>query len=102
MCIRDRTEIQGSFLGGCTALTSLDLTPLSQVKIIENSFLRECRGLTAIDLSPLSQVTDIEESFLEGCTGLVTVDLTPMALLQVVPADLMSEPTVVLPQHHRR
>ena len=73
------TEVQGSFLEGCTGLTTLDLSPLSQLTEVQEAFLRGCTGLTTLDLSPLSQVTEVQWSFLWGCTGLTTVDLSPLS-----------------------
>ena len=67
------TSIGYNFLYGCSGLTSVDLSSLSQVTTIEDYFLYECRGLTSVDLSALSHVTMVGIFFLRGCTGLRTV-----------------------------
>ena len=67
------TRTPAKFLEGCTGLTALDLSPLSQVTEVQWCFLRGCTGLTTLDLSPLSQVTEVQWGFLEGCTGLTAL-----------------------------
>ena len=71
------TRIPTSFLKNCTGLTSLDLSPLSQVTKVQWGFLHGCTGLTALDLSPLSQVTKVQGVFLQGCTGINDVNNPP-------------------------
>ena len=72
------TKIYKAFLSGCTKLTTLDLSPLSQVREVHGAFLQGCTGLTTLDLSPLSQVREVD-TFLEGCTELTTLDLSPLS-----------------------
>ena len=78
------TEVQWGFLKGCTGLTSLDLSPLSQVSAVQMSFLAGCTGLITLNLSPLSQVEVIQGYFLEGCTGLAALDLSPLSQVTTV------------------
>jgi hypothetical protein len=73
------TEVKELFLYGCSGLTTLDLSPLSRVSVVLGSFLYGCSGLTSLDLSPLSQVTEVKEFFLYGCSGLTTLDLSPLS-----------------------
>eukprot|EP00658_Telonema_sp_P-2_P014792 TRINITY_DN15646_c0_g1_i1.p1 TRINITY_DN15646_c0_g1~~TRINITY_DN15646_c0_g1_i1.p1 ORF type:complete len:405 (-),score=21.95 TRINITY_DN15646_c0_g1_i1:308-1522(-) len=72
-------DVHYSFLIECSSLTTLDLGPLSQVKVINDMFLCRCSGLTVLDLAPLSQVTTIGGSFLSGCTALTALDLSSLS-----------------------
>eukprot|EP00658_Telonema_sp_P-2_P017782 TRINITY_DN16938_c0_g2_i1.p1 TRINITY_DN16938_c0_g2~~TRINITY_DN16938_c0_g2_i1.p1 ORF type:complete len:250 (-),score=6.35 TRINITY_DN16938_c0_g2_i1:208-957(-) len=74
------TEVRDCFLGGCSGLTSLELTPLIQVN---RGFLWGCTGLTSIDLGPLSQLTQVHD-FMKGCTGLTTLDLSPLSQVTII------------------
>ena len=74
-----RVNAVTSFLTGCHGLTSLNLSPLSQVTEVPGFFLSGCCGLTSLDLSPLSQVTELSVSFLSGCSGLTKLDLSPLS-----------------------
>ena len=78
------TTIGYGFLRGCTGLTILDLSSLSNVTTIENSFLVRCSGLTNLDLSPLSKVITIGHDFLNGCTRLTTIDLSPLSKVTTI------------------
>ena len=71
------TQIQYSFLGGCSSLCNLDLTPLSRVTGVGHSFLKGCSSLCELDLSPLRSVTAIDSyGFLWECTSLGSIYLT--------------------------
>jgi len=59
-----------SFLDGCTGLTTVDLSPLSNVTSIGASFLDGCTGLTSVDLSPLSNVTAVNYGLMTNCSDL--------------------------------
>ena len=72
------TMIPMSFLHGCSALTNLDLTPLSSVIEVGPFFLYGCMNLTTLDLTPLSNVKVIHPSFLGDCRGLRNVDRKPL------------------------
>jgi len=85
----NETTIRADFLAGCTGLTSLDLSPLSNVRSIANSFLVGCTGLTTLDLSPLSQVTNIAHAFLVDCTGLTKLDLSPLSQVTKIGHDFL-------------
>ena len=76
---------------GCTGLTTLDLSPLSRVTVVQNSFLQGCSGLTALDLSPLSRVTEVQSSFLLGCAGLTALDLRPLSRVTEVQSSFLEE-----------
>ena len=56
---------------GCTGLTSLDLSSLISLKAISHSFL------TTLDLTPFSNLTGLPEGFLKGCGGLKTITVSP-------------------------
>ncbi|MBQ0098892.1 MAG: leucine-rich repeat domain-containing protein [Oscillospiraceae bacterium] len=71
------TIIGGCFLSGCDKLTTLDLTPLSNITSVRYSFLEDC-GLTSLDLTPLSNITSVGNNFLSGCK-LTSLDLTPLS-----------------------
>eukprot|EP00658_Telonema_sp_P-2_P060440 TRINITY_DN49353_c0_g1_i1.p1 TRINITY_DN49353_c0_g1~~TRINITY_DN49353_c0_g1_i1.p1 ORF type:complete len:129 (-),score=4.15 TRINITY_DN49353_c0_g1_i1:204-590(-) len=66
--------MEGAFLPGCTGLTSIDLSPLSNLERLPEGFLNDCSGLKRIDLSPLSaKLRHIPYAFLSGCTGLESI-----------------------------
>ena len=65
-----------AFLKLCAGLTTVDLSPLSQVTVIKGCFMMGCTALSAIDLSPLSGVTIVEFCFLTDCVKLTAVDLS--------------------------
>jgi len=65
--------MRDSFLWGCSGLTSVDLSSLSQVTTIGHHFLYGCSGLTSADLSSLSHVANIGIHFMGGCIGLRSV-----------------------------
>ena len=72
-------KIGNGFLSRCSNLTSIDLSPLSNVTSTGNRFLSNCSNLTSIDLSPLSNVTSIRNGFLNGCSKLESIDLSPLS-----------------------
>ena len=76
--------VGGSFLIGCTLLKAIDLTPLSNVTVIQNAFMKGCSSLTALDLTPLFNVAEIKGSFLEGCRSLVSLDMSPLIRLRLI------------------
>ena len=64
--------------GYCSALTSLDLTPLDTSAVWDMHYLfYECTGLTSLDLSSFkaSSLTSMREIF-KGCSGLTSVNLS--------------------------
>ena len=65
---------EGDFLSGCTALETLDLSPLQSVCEIPQGFLKGCTSLKEIDFSPMSNVTSIGEDFLMSCTSLKSIN----------------------------
>jgi uncharacterized repeat protein (TIGR02543 family) len=67
------------FLYGFTALTDIDLSPLSGLTSVGNNFLDTCTGLTAVDLSPLSGLTSVANNFLSNCVQLQTLNLAPLS-----------------------
>ena len=60
-------------------MITLDLSPLANtLKSVGWNFLSDCTALTSIDLSPLNNVKKLGLSFLTGCPNLdavVTFDL---------------------------
>jgi hypothetical protein len=66
-------------LMGCSGLTRIDLSPLSQVTKVGFYFLSGCSGLTSIDLGPLKNVTEVGHAFLQGCSRLTGIDLSPLS-----------------------
>ncbi|MDR2369587.1 MAG: leucine-rich repeat domain-containing protein [Mycoplasmataceae bacterium] len=67
------TKIGSSFLSNCTALTSIDLSPLTALTTIGDSFLSNCYALTSIDLSGLTALTTIGNYFLSYCYSLTSI-----------------------------
>ena len=67
------------FLSNCKNLTSIDLSPLSNITQIGDWFLSGCRNLTTIDLSPLLNVTQIGKYFLYRCSNLTTINLSHLS-----------------------
>ena len=70
------TKIEDAFLCGCEALTTLDLTPLNNVTKIENDFLGNCKSLTSLALSPLIKVKNVGSYFSANCTSLTSIYLS--------------------------
>ena len=64
------TTIGNSFMFNCYSLKSIDLTPLSNLSTIGNSFMHNCNNLKNIDLSRLSKLTTIGNSFMRNCNNL--------------------------------
>ena len=73
------TSIGPNFLADCIKLTSINLLPLSNVTSIEENFLYNCNQLTAIDLSPLCKLTSIKENFLCFCHSLAEIDISALS-----------------------
>ena len=72
------------FLSGCSGLTALGLTPITDLTSIGYGFLFGCSGLTALDLTPFARFTTMSSSFLSGCKRLTALDLTPLERLTSV------------------
>ena len=72
-------SIGNGFLSWCTNLTTLDLSFLSNVTSIGSHFLYNCKNLTTIELSFLSNVTSIDSHFLYNCKNLTTIELSPLS-----------------------
>eukprot|EP01064_Diplonema_japonicum_P031713 TRINITY_DN5749_c0_g1_i1.p1 TRINITY_DN5749_c0_g1~~TRINITY_DN5749_c0_g1_i1.p1 ORF type:complete len:300 (+),score=52.24 TRINITY_DN5749_c0_g1_i1:50-901(+) len=78
-CVLPRArEIGTAFLYNCTSLQSIDLAPLSGVKMVPSCFLSRCVSLKAVDLEPFSRVGRVEFYFMNNCTSLLHVDLRPL------------------------
>lgn len=75
------THIGDAFLVGSCRLATLDLNPLRNVTRIGNEFLFECFSLTTLDLSPLSNVTEVGSCFLFQCRSLSTLDISVLSNL---------------------
>ena len=71
----------GSFLyafAGCTNLTSIDLSNLTESGGNMGLMLSGCTSLTSLDLSKMESAYDIH-SMCDGCTSLKTVYLTKLS-----------------------
>ena len=66
------TSIQNDFLSA-SGITTINLSPLSNVTVIGRGFMESCRGLTSLDMSPLTKVTSIGHSMLQFSSNLETV-----------------------------
>jgi len=71
-------RIGDSFLTNCENLTTIDLSPFSNVTSIDNNFLDNCKKLTAAKLSSLSNVTSIGDDLLCS-TAIRTIDLSTLS-----------------------
>ncbi|MDE7439302.1 MAG: leucine-rich repeat domain-containing protein [Clostridia bacterium] len=56
---------------GCTALTEMDLSTLTNLNTMEGGVFRECTALTSVTLP--ASITEIPEYTFRGCTKLATV-----------------------------
>jgi hypothetical protein len=77
-------EMQGVY-----GITTIDLSPLTQMTSIGDNFLHGCSKLTEINLEPLEGVTSIGSDFLSGCE-MPTIDLTPLANLTSIGNNFLS------------
>ena len=79
---KERTSLY-FLLNDCTALTSVDLTPLAGMVKVTNLYglLCRCINLTSVDLTPLAGMVNVVDlsSLLSACPALTSVDLTPLA-----------------------
>ena len=82
--------VKGSFLFGCSGLSTLDLAALSKVTSVGDYVLRDCSGLTTLDVSGLVNVTHIGNSFMQCCSGLTTLDLAALTNVTSVGAYFLS------------
>jgi ABC-type transporter Mla MlaB component len=67
-----------------TALTSLDLSPLTRVESVGYSFLFFCCRITTIDLGGLANVMRIGDGFMSEMTALTALDLRPLSRVESV------------------
>eukprot|EP00760_Papus_ankaliazontas_P032926 PhM_4_TR6083/c0_g1_i1/m.74633 len=72
------TCVSDSFFSGCSALTSVDLSPLTNVTMVRYHFLHGCSALTSLDLTSLANVSGIEDDFLSFCSALTSLDLSTL------------------------
>ena len=82
--LRAIEAIPEGFLGWCTALKEIDLTPLVNVKEVGPSFLTCCTNIKRINLAPLHAIDAIPNDFLTSCVGLKGLDLSPFVNLKKV------------------
>eukprot|EP01059_Diplonema_ambulator_P015251 TRINITY_DN26355_c0_g1_i1.p1 TRINITY_DN26355_c0_g1~~TRINITY_DN26355_c0_g1_i1.p1 ORF type:complete len:291 (+),score=20.93 TRINITY_DN26355_c0_g1_i1:41-913(+) len=68
-----------AFLSGCTALKSVDLTPLSPATSINSCFLYNCNGLTEIILPPFPNLRRLGDLFLASCGSLKSIDIATLS-----------------------
>eukprot|EP00760_Papus_ankaliazontas_P012904 PhM_4_TR15615/c3_g1_i9/m.68566 len=78
------TQIGDRFLRKCSALSSLDLSPLTTAREIGRCFLYGCSGLTSLMSLSLTNVTKIGDHFLRGCSTLTSLDLSPLARVRKI------------------
>jgi hypothetical protein len=67
------TSIGDCFFGNCTNLTTVDLTPLTNVTSIGNYFFLGCTGLTSANLSGLTSLQTIDGYFFFNTPNLLTL-----------------------------
>jgi hypothetical protein len=82
-------SIGNNFLTYCH-LENIDLSPLSNIKSIGNNFLTNCSGLKKIDLSPLSNIKSIGNKFLSSCEGMEKIDLSPLLNIESIENEFLS------------
>ena len=98
------TQVEESFLMGCSGLTLLDLSNIRLTQVGDNFldnckglteltlpnsliqvghyFLYNCNSLTSLDLSNI-RLTQVRDFFLMGCSGLTSLDLSNIRLTQI-------------------
>jgi hypothetical protein len=76
------TEVAHSFLFKCSALTALDLSACTRLRVIGNGFVNGNPQLADINLSGLGAVESIGANFLSGNAKLQAATLPPMPMLQ--------------------
>ncbi len=74
---------------GARYITTIDLSPLTQMTSIGDNFLKERSKLKEINLEPLANVTSIGSDFLLGC-GLKVIDLRPLVSLTSIGNNFLS------------
>jgi len=74
------------FLSGEKNIRRLNLSPLSNVTTISTNFLSSCNSLETLDISPLSNVTTISNNFLSHCKSLQILDLSPLSNVTTIGA----------------
>eukprot|EP01064_Diplonema_japonicum_P025431 TRINITY_DN36856_c0_g1_i1.p1 TRINITY_DN36856_c0_g1~~TRINITY_DN36856_c0_g1_i1.p1 ORF type:complete len:485 (+),score=19.09 TRINITY_DN36856_c0_g1_i1:42-1496(+) len=77
----------------CTSLKSVDLSTCTRVKSIGNSFLFSARSLTCVDMSSLCSVETIGSGFLVSCSSLTFLDLSCMRSLRSIHGGFLSHCT---------
>ena len=82
-------EVGDYFLGLCTSMKSIDLTPLQAVEVLPSGFLYGC-SIEKVDLSPLVNLRKVGANFLSACTGIKNIDLSPLSALDVLPDGFLS------------
>eukprot|EP00658_Telonema_sp_P-2_P027877 TRINITY_DN21466_c0_g1_i3.p1 TRINITY_DN21466_c0_g1~~TRINITY_DN21466_c0_g1_i3.p1 ORF type:complete len:126 (-),score=9.45 TRINITY_DN21466_c0_g1_i3:265-642(-) len=60
----DLTTIPHNFICQVSKITNIDMSRLGHVTVDQQAFLQGCGDLTTIDLSPFSQLTQIQARFL--------------------------------------
>ena len=67
------------FLKGCSHITTLDLSVLTNVKAIGDVCLRGCDSLTDINLLGLTSTKSVGSFFLEGCISMSSIELSGLS-----------------------
>ena len=107
--------VGSSFLGDCTALTSVDPRNLANVLVISSlflsgsgiesfdasslanaikigrGFLSFCRSLRTVNLEGLSRVTRIRSEMLDVTPSLTSLDLSPLTSLRQLPSQWLED-----------
>lgn len=76
--------IDNDFMYNCSMLTSINLSSFKKVETIGNHFLLACSSLTSIDLSPFKSVNKIGNGFMSLCSSLTSIDLSTLASISVI------------------
>ena len=77
-------SIGNNFLYKYTSLTNIDLTSLTNITSIGNNFLSGCKSLTNINLSSLTNITSIGHHFLSGCASLKNINLSSLTNIKSI------------------
>ena len=67
------TSTVSHWLSGCTSLTAMDCTGLSQVTTVGAHWLSRCIRLTALDCTGLTQLATLGDWWLFGCAMLTAL-----------------------------
>jgi hypothetical protein len=72
-------------------ITNIDLSPLTNIQIINKNFLLNCNLITSIELSPLINLLRISDNFMSNCNLITSIDLSPLVKLSHINNNFMSD-----------